>query len=99
MELSSDFSPADINEINIGDTSCDDFEVNEVSKGKNWNNKYRKAGYGNNQNYSNKDRYNNKIQDNKSGKKWEHKDRDSKITLIHESSHFIPAKFDESFFR
>ena len=24
---------------------------------------------------------------------------DSKITLLHESSHFVPAKFGESFFR
>ena len=34
-----------------------------------------------------------------SGNKWEHKERDSKITLLHESSHFVPAKFGESFFR
>ena len=34
-----------------------------------------------------------------SGKKWEHEERDSKITLLHELSHFIPEKFGESFFR
>ena len=48
MELSRDLSPADVNEIDIGDTSCDDFEVNKVSKGKNGNNNFRKGGYSNN---------------------------------------------------
>ena len=33
MELSSDFSAADINEVSIDDTSCDEFELNEVSQG------------------------------------------------------------------
>ena len=37
MELSSDFSSAEINEIEMSETSCDDFEVNEVAKGKTWN--------------------------------------------------------------
>ena len=93
MELSSNFSSADINEIDIDDTSCDEFEVNEVSKGKKWNNNYRKGGYSNNQNNSDNNKYNNKTQDNKSGNKWECKERDSKITLLHESFHFVPAKF------
>ena len=33
------------------------------------------------------------------GNRWEHKERDSKITLLHESSHFIPVQFGESFFK
>ena len=37
--------------------------------------------------------------DNKSGNRWEHKERDSKITLLHKSPHFVPAKFSESFFK
>ena len=40
-----------------------------------------------------------KKQNNKSGRKWEHKEKDSKITLLHKFSHFVPAKFSESFFR
>ena len=99
MELSSDFSSPDVNKINMDGTSCDEFKVNEVCKGKNWKNNYRKSGYSNNQNYSSSNRYGNKEQDNKSGNKWECKERDSKITLLNESSHFIPAKFGESFFR
>ena len=100
MELSSNFASADINEIHTDDTSCDKFDVNKVSKGKKWNNNnYRKGGCRNNQNYSSNNRYNSKTQDNNSGNKWECKERNSKITLLQESSHFVPAKFGESFFR
>ena len=71
-----------------------------MSRGKRWNNNnYKKSGYNNNRNLSNKTRHNNKTQETKSGNKWECKERDAKITLLQESSHFIPAKFGESFFR
>ena len=81
-------------------TSSDEFEVNKVSRGKRWNNnKYKKNGYNSNQNFSSKTRYNNKNEENKSGHKWETKEKDTKITLMQELSHFIPAKFGESFFR
>ena len=40
-----------------------------------------------------------KTQDNKSGNRLEQKERDSKITLLTESSHFIPAKFSETFLK
>ena len=81
MELSSGFSALDINEINTCDTSCDKLEINEVSKSNKWNSSnYRKGGYSSNWNFGNKSQYNNKIQDNKSGNRWEHKERDSKIT-------------------
>ena len=97
MELTNNFASANINEISADETSSDEFEVNEVSTGKKWNNNnYRKNGYSNNQNFSNKTRYN-KTQDNKSGNKWECKERNTKITLLQESSHFIPAMFGEFF--
>ena len=100
MELTNNFAMTNIKEISADKTSSDEFEVNEVSRGKKWNNNnYRKNGYSNNWNFSNKTRYNNKTEENKSGNKWEHKERDTKITLLQESSHFIPAKFSESFFR
>ena len=98
MELSSGYSSLDINEINTHDASCDELEINEVSKSNKRNN-YRKGGYSSNWNFGNKSQYNNKTQDNKSGSRWEHKERDSKITLLYESSHFIPAKFHEFFFK
>ena len=37
--------------------------------------------------------------DSKPTKKSEQKERDSKITLMHRSSYFIPAQFSNSFFR
>ena len=100
MELTNNFALADINEISADKTSSEEFVINKVSRGKKWsNNNYRKNGYNNNQNFSNKTRYNNKTQDKKSGNKWECKEKDAKITLLQESSHFIPAKFGESIFR
>ena len=99
MELSNGHSTLDINKIDTCDTSCDELEINEVSKSNRWNSNYRKGGYSSNQNFGNKSQYNNKTQDNKSGNRWKHKERDSKITLLHESSHFIPATFSESFFK
>ena len=100
MELTSNFTLVDINKISGDETSSDKFELNAVSRGKKWNNNnYRKSGYNNNQNFSNKTRHNNKTQENMSGNKWECKERDAKITLLQESSHFVPTKCGESFFR
>ena len=39
------------------------------------------------------------MQDSKSGKKWEQKEKDSKITLTQGLSHFVPANFSDSFFK
>ena len=59
-EFTNNFTSADINEISADDTSSDEFEVNEVSRGKKWNNNnYRKGRYRNNQNYSSNNRYSN----------------------------------------
>ena len=78
------------------------YEVNEVSCGKKWGNNYKKnqimtiiiiiisAG---------KPTKTPGLQDNRSGKRWEQKEKDSKITLTQESSHFVPAKFSDSFFK
>ena len=49
IELNSNFTSANINEISADETSSDKFEVNEVSRCKRWNNNnYRKSGYNNN---------------------------------------------------
>ena len=42
---------------------------------------------------------NTRTQDNRSGKRWEQKEKHSKITLTQESSHFVPKKFSDSFFK
>ena len=99
MELSSDFLPANINEIYTDYTSSDEFEVNEVSRGKKWNNNnYRKMGTQTIK-ITETTTVTTKTQENKSGNIWECKERDSKITLLHESFNFFPAKFGESFFK
>ena len=83
-ELSNDFFTADINEVSAEETSGDKFEVNEVSRNGKWGygNYYRKGNYSNNQNYSNKTHYNSRTHDNKTGKSWEHREKDSKIMLL-----------------
>ena len=53
----------------------------------------KKGNYG-----SNKPNSNSRTQENRSDKKWEQKE-DSKITLTQESSHFVPDKLSDSFFR
>ena len=69
LELSNDYSTADINEISTEEASGDEFEVNEVNINGKWgyNNNYRKGNYGNNPNFSNKLHYNSRTQDNKTG--------------------------------
>ena len=42
---------------------------------------------------------NTRTQDNRLGKRWEQKEKNSKITLTQESSHFVPTKFSDSFFK
>ena len=59
----------------------------------------KKGNCGYNKNYSSKPHYNSRPQENRSGKKWEQKEKDSKITLPQESSHFVPTKFSDLFFR
>ena len=88
MELSSNFSPAiflHLTSMKLTQVThlCDEFEVNEMPRGQKWNNNYKQGGYSNNQNYSNNSRYNNKTQNNKLGNKWEQKERDLRITLLH----------------
>ena len=96
LELSSDFFPVEINEVSTEETSGDEFEVNEVSRNGKWG--CKNGNYGYNKNYSSKPCYNGRSQENKWGKKWDQKEKDFKITLTQESSHFIPAKFSDLFF-
>ena len=100
LELTNNFSPLVVNDISTDETSGDEYEVNEVSHREKWGNNYRKSNYNNNnRNFSRKTHQNTRTQDSKSGKKWEPKEKDSKITLTQESSHFVPSKFSDSFFK
>ena len=46
-----------------------------------------------------KNHQNTRTQDNRSGKRWRQKEKDSKITLTQESLHFVTTKFSDSFIK
>ena len=84
--------------MSVGETSGEEFEVNELSRGKKWGNNNNYKRYNPNNNHNSRPQYN-RTQDNKTGKTWGQKGKDSKITLTQESAHFIPTEFSESFFK
>ena len=49
IDLNNDFPTVDSNKISADELSSDEFEVNEMSRGKKWgnNNNYRKSNYNN----------------------------------------------------
>ena len=98
LELSNNLSPMEVNEMSTGETSGNAFEVNEMSRGKKWGNSSNYKIYNPNNNHNSRPQYN-KPQDNKTGKTWGQKEKDSKITLTQESSNFVPAEFSDSFFK
>ena len=98
LELSHNLSPVEVNEISMGESSSEEFEVNELSRGKKWGNNNHYKRYNPNNNCNSKPQYN-RTQDNKTGKAWGQKGKDSKITLTQESTHFVPTEFINSFFK
>ena len=100
LEVSNNFSPVEVSEMSTKETSGNELEVNELSRGKKWDNKgnYKCINYSNNINFNNRP-HNNKLQENKTGRTWGQKGKDSKITLTQESTHFIPTEFSNSFFK
>ena len=100
LEMSNNFSPVEVNEMSTEEASSDEFEVSEISRGKKWGNKsnYKCSNYNGNHNYNSRSQYN-KPQDNRSGKTWGQKGKNSKITLTEESAHYISTEFSNSFFK
>ena len=84
--------------MSVGETSGEEFEVNELFRGKKWGNNNNYKRYNSNNNHNSRPQYN-RTQDNKTGKTWGQKEKDSKITLTQESAHFVPTEFSESFFK
>ena len=82
------------------EASGNEFEVNEMSRGKKWgnNNNYKHSNYNTNRNFNGRSQFN-KPQENRAGRTWGQKGKDSKITLTQESAHYIPTKFSGSFFK
>ena len=96
------YPTGEVNELSAEESSGDEGEINEISRGKrsgnnNGNYKRKHSNFSGNHTFGNKSQYT-KPQDNKQGKQWEHKSKDSKITLTQESAHHIPTKFSSSFF-
>ena len=77
----------EVHEMSVEETSGDELEVNEMSRGKIWDSKgnYKCFNYSNNCNFNNRPQYN-KPQENKTGRTWGQKGKDSKITLTQESA-------------
>ena len=88
------------NEMSTKEASGNQFEVNEMSRGKRWgnnNNNYKCSNYSNSCIFNSSPQYN-KPQNNKQGRSWGQKVKDSKITLTQESVHFVPTDFSNDFF-
>ena len=64
LELSNNFSPVEVNEISVEETSGEEFEANELSRGKKWGNNNNYKRYNPNNNRNSRPQYN-RMQDNK----------------------------------
>ena len=84
--------------MSTDEASGDEFEVNEMSRGNKWgnNSNYKCSNYNTNRNFNGRSQFN-KPQENRSGRTWGQKGKDSKITLIQESAHYVPIEFSNSF--
>ena len=86
LEFSS-YPTMEINEMSAEESSGDEFEINEVSRGKKWGNtnnyNQKHSNFSNSCNYSSRPQQN-KPQDSQHGKQWGQKSKDSKITWTQE---------------
>ena len=79
------YPTSELNKLSAEESSGDEVELNEISGGKKWGNnhgnyKQKHSNFSRNYSFGNKPQYT-KPQDNRQGKQWEHKSKDSKITL------------------
>ena len=100
LELSGNFSSVEVNEMSTEEASGNEFEVNEMLRGKKWgnNSNYKCSNYSNNHNFNSRPQYS-MPQDSKQGSPWGQKGKDSKITLTQESAHLVPTEFSNNFFK
>ena len=102
LEFPSYHPTSKLNELSTEESSGDEVELSEMSRGKRWgnNNKHNQkySSFSNNRNYINRPQQN-KPQDSQQGKQWGQKPKDSKITLTQESAHYVPTELSSSFFR
>ena len=96
------YNSRDINEISAEETSGDEQEVNEISR-KKWvsnpsSHGQRRQNFNNNRN-NNYRHQQQQPQEGRQYKQWTQKPKDSKITLLQESDHYVPAQFSSEFFK
>ena len=99
----SQYPPVEVNELSAEESSGDELKINKMSRGKrlgnnNGNYNQKHSNFSNSHNFGNRPEQI-KPQDNRQGKQWGQKSKDSKITLTQESAHYIPTEFSSSFFR
>ena len=92
----------ELNEMSTEETWGDELELNEISRGKKWgnnsnNNNHKHSSFSNNHSYNYKHQQN-QPQDNRQGKQWGQRPKDSKITLTQESDHYVPTELSSNFF-
>ena len=95
LELSNNFPLVEVYEMSADETSGNEFEVNEMSRGKKWgnnnNSNYKCSSYNTNHTFNSRPQYN-KPQENRTGKTWGQK-KTPKITL----TYYVPTEFSNSF--
>ena len=97
------YPSGELNEMSAEETSGDEQEMNEISRGKKWGNNgnsynHKHPSYSSNHGNSYKQQHH-CPQENRQVKQWTQKPRDSKITLTQESDHYVPTEFSGNFFR
>ena len=92
----------ELNEMSAEETSGDETELNEISRGKKWGNNnncnQKHSSFSNNHSYNYKPQQN-RPQDSQQGKQWGQRPKDSKITLTQELDHYIPTELSSNLFR
>ena len=95
------YNSREVNEISAEESSGDEQEINEISK-KKWvsnSNPHGQRRQNYNNKYSNYRHQQQQPQEGRQHKQWMQKPKDSKITLLQESDHYIPAQLSSEFFR
>ena len=97
------YSSNELDEMSMEETSGEEQELNEMSRGKKWgsntNNYNQKcSSFSNNCTNSYKHQQN-RPQENRQAKQWTHRPNDAKITLTQESDHYIPPELSGNFFK
>ena len=97
------YSSNELNEMSMEETSGDEQELNEMSRGRKWGsntNNYNQKHSSFSNNHSNSYKHQqNQPQENRQAKQWTHRPNDAKITLTQESDHYVATELSGNFFK